>query len=377
MAIHRPAAAAFVLGGAALAAQAQSSVTLSGEIDLGVQHYKAANGLSQKRLTSGAWASSRLIIAGSEDLGGGHRANFFLESGPSLDTGAASRFGFWNRASWVGLSGRSWGELRIGRQLTGSANLVCQIDLHWCASGFTGSGIIYNGDLSTVGRWVSGSPGRGGNNNDGVSVFSGGAQTAGTADSNRKNNSVQYTSPRWGGVQVKLMYALGEAGPNAANGSGDHADATVTYAAGNLFLGVGYAEVRPDPLWNAKGRLATAGGTYRMGGLIVGAVFQRESAEGAAARWTRAQAWALTGAYQAGAWEPYLKLGRHETNGTGAYGIVDRTDSSVVNVGALYKFSKRTTVYADLATDLKGSEGNPAVYRNDPRLVSLGLRHRF
>ncbi len=370
-------AAVLALAGMGAAAQAQSGVALSGEIDLGLQHSKAANARVDKRVASGGWSASRLIVSGNEDLGGGMRAAFYLETGPNFDTGSMSRFGFWNRASWVGLSGPAWGELRAGRMLTNTANLVCQIDLHWCSSGFTGSGIIYNGDLATVGRWVSGSPGRGGNNNEGVSVYSGGDKTAGSADSNRKNNALQYTSPRWSGLQLKLLYALGEAGDNAANGSGNHADVSLTYAMGNLFLGAGYAEVQADPLWNAKGRMGTVGGTYSLDALKIGAVYQRESAAGAAARWSRADAWAITAAYQAGLWEPYLKFGQHKTNGTGAYGIVNAVDSTVVNLGALYRLSKRSALYADLATDLKGGDGRPAVYKNDARLVSVGMRHRF
>lgn len=363
--------------GMASGAWGQSRVTLSGELDAGLQYYKAANGDSVNRLQNGGFGASRILIAGSEDMGNGLKANFMLEMGPAIDTGMASRFGLFNRASWVGLSSSAAGELRLGRQLTGTANLLCQVDLHWCASGFNGTGIMYNGDLAVVGRWISGSPGRGGNNNDGISVFSGGNGTAGSAESNRKNNSIQYTSPSIGGFQAKLMYALGEAGSHPANGNGNHFDATLGYTRGNLFLAVGYAQVKPDPLWNAKGSLTSVGGTYAFGDLKVGAIYQYETASGPAVRWTRASAWAVTAAYQMGSFEPYLKFGQHRTNGTGAYRIVDGTDAFVVNVGALYKLSRRTALYADFVTDLRGSHGDPAIYKNDPRAVTVGLRHRF
>ncbi len=354
-----------------------SGLKISGEMDAGIQNYKSANGSSMNRLQSGAFGATRMIFSGNEDLGDGMQASFMLEMAPALDTGATSRFGFFNRNAWVGLSGRQWGEVRLGRYLTGTANLLCQVDLHWCASGFNGTGIMYNGDLSTVGRWISGSPGRGGNNNDGISVFSGGTAAAGTAESNRKNNSLQYTTPRVNGLQGKLMYSLGEAGKNPVNGSGDHLDLTLSYAGKNWFVGIGYAQVRPDPLWNAKGSLTSVGGTYDFGQLKLGAIYQHETASGSSARWSRAQAWALTAAYRAAAFEPYVKVGQHRTNGTGAYGIVDGTDATVVNLGTLYRLSKRTALYADFVTDLKGSNGNPAVYRNDARGISLGLRHNF
>jgi len=369
---------AAVLLGISTSVLAQGSgLKISGEMDAGIQNYKSANGSSMNRLQSGAFGATRMIFSGNEDLGDGMQASFMLEMAPALDTGATSRFGFFNRNAWVGLSGRQWGEVRLGRYLTGTANLLCQVDLHWCASGFNGTGIMYNGDLSTVGRWISGSPGRGGNNNDGISVFSGGTAAAGTAESNRKNNSLQYTTPRVNGFQGKLMYSLGEAGKNPVNGSGDHIDLTLSYAGKNWFVGIGYAQVRPDPLWNAKGSLTSVGGTYDFGQLKLGAIYQHETASGSSARWSRAQAWALTAAYRAAAFEPYVKVGQHRTNGTGAYGIVDGTDATVVNLGTLYRLSKRTALYADFVTDLKGSNGNPAVYRNDARGISLGLRHNF
>ncbi|QIL71273.1 porin [Diaphorobacter sp. HDW4B] len=222
-------AALGILGAMGFSAHAQSEVKISGVLDAGIQNYKSANGNTVNRLQNGAFETSRMIFSGSEDLGEGLKANFMLELAPTVDTGDTSRFGFFNRNSWVGLSGKQWGEVRLGRYLTGSANLLCQVDLHWCGSGFNGTGIMYNGDLATVGRWISGSPGRGGNNNEGISVVSGGNGTAGSAESNRKNNAVQYVTSRMSGFQAKLMYSMGEQGKNPKNGSGDHMDATLTY----------------------------------------------------------------------------------------------------------------------------------------------------
>lgn len=356
---------------------AQSNLKISGELDAGIQQYKSANGITNIRLQNGAFAASRLIFSGTEDIGGGLRANFMLEMAPNVDTGEVSRFGLFNRNAWLGLSGENWGEFRLGRMLTTSANLLCQVDLHWCGSGFNGTGIMYNGDLATVGRWISGSPGRGGNNNEGISVFSGGNGTAGSAESNRKNNSVQYTSPKMNGFQAKLMYSLGEAGGTPLNGSGNQIGGTFAYSDQNLFLAIGHEQIHPDPLWNANGKLTSIGGTYKFTPLTVGAIYQYETASGTATKWTRASGWAITATYQAGAFEPYVKFGQHRTNGTGAYGIKNATDSSVVNVGTLYNLSKRTALYADFVTDLKGSNGTPAVYKNDPRSITVGMRHRF
>jgi len=110
--------ALFVLGFALFqAAHAQSSVTVYGIADLGVEyidHLPAADG-SVLRLRSGAKAGSRLGFRGSEDLGGGMRAFFTLESGIAIDTGELMQGGrVFGRLAYVGLAG-GWGELSLGR----------------------------------------------------------------------------------------------------------------------------------------------------------------------------------------------------------------------------------------------------------------------
>ena len=108
-------AALGILGAMGFSAQAQSEVKISGVLDAGIQNYKSANGNTVNRLQNGAFETSRMIFSGSEDLGDGLKANFMLELAPTVDTGDTSRFGFFNRNSWVGLSGKQWGEVRLGR----------------------------------------------------------------------------------------------------------------------------------------------------------------------------------------------------------------------------------------------------------------------
>ena len=108
-------------------ASAQSSVTLFGIVDAAVQGVSTSytNPLgnsgpraSQWGLTNSGYNSSRLGFRGTEDLGGGLAASFWLEAGLSNDTGAAgstsTTTGLFNRRSTVSLSG-GFGELRLGR----------------------------------------------------------------------------------------------------------------------------------------------------------------------------------------------------------------------------------------------------------------------
>ena len=69
-------------------------------------------------MDSGYLQSSRFGFRGSEDLGGGLRAIFTLESGYNIDNGANSSAIFFNRQSFVGLSSSNLGTLTLGRQYT-------------------------------------------------------------------------------------------------------------------------------------------------------------------------------------------------------------------------------------------------------------------
>jgi len=69
---------------------ATSSLTLYGLIDLGINHVSGAPGGSVTRLTSGNMEGSRLGFKGTEDLGGGYRAVFTMESRLEADSGALS-----------------------------------------------------------------------------------------------------------------------------------------------------------------------------------------------------------------------------------------------------------------------------------------------
>ena len=73
-------------------------------------------------------STSRWGIRGVEDLGGGLRATFNLESGINADTGAsANAVTYFDRASTVGLAG-AWGGVTLGRQNTILADSAGSVD---------------------------------------------------------------------------------------------------------------------------------------------------------------------------------------------------------------------------------------------------------
>ncbi len=115
-------------------ASAQSSVTLFGIVDATLQFGKGS--VSNKtQLTNSGYNSSRLGFRGTEDLGGGMSASFWLEAGVNNDNGSGQATNLnnqstgtstatagtqgltFNRRSTVSLGG-GWGELRLGRDYT-------------------------------------------------------------------------------------------------------------------------------------------------------------------------------------------------------------------------------------------------------------------
>ena len=99
------------------AAQAQSSVKLYGYLEADFGSYKSVGGKSTTKVQSGDMMTSFIGFSGVEDLGGGLKAEFMLESFVGGDTGSnvPNQVGqFWSRASWVGLSG-GFGRVILGQ----------------------------------------------------------------------------------------------------------------------------------------------------------------------------------------------------------------------------------------------------------------------
>ena len=155
------------------AAAAQSSVTLFGIIDTAVSHYSVksspygiapaanplqfagANERSQTALSSGGMLPSRLGFRGTEDLGGGLAAGFWLE-GPMSNDDGATPLNF-TRRSTVSFSG-GFGELRLGRDYTPTFWVQTLFD-PFSNSGVGGSAIgSVSGNLNRIAALAGGGP---------------------------------------------------------------------------------------------------------------------------------------------------------------------------------------------------------------------------
>lgn len=184
------------------AAMAQSSVTLYGVADIWFGSVKSQEldlvtgalvGERQTVLESGGVSGSRWGIKGSEDLGGGLKANFNLEQGIALDTGAAAGVQF-NKQAYVGFSG-GFGEVKLGR--TGTA----YDDVRGANNNTFDSALTATGLMGTFG--INGVP----------------------------SNGLYYATPAMGGFSAAVSYALGE-DKTATNSAGSLWSLNAKYAAG-------------------------------------------------------------------------------------------------------------------------------------------------
>jgi predicted porin len=128
-------AIAGVFAGPAMA-QVPSGVQLYGRLNVGVDNYEAKGAAAgSARDFDGRMrvfdTASRVGLRGSEDLGGGFRAIFQIETGVNVDNGSITgqngsnnpNTGFWaSRDSWVGIEGDRFGRLTFGRQSVYWAN---------------------------------------------------------------------------------------------------------------------------------------------------------------------------------------------------------------------------------------------------------------
>ena len=174
---------------AAGAAQAQSgTVTIYGIVDAYGQVANGASNLS--RVQSGGLSGSRIGFKGNEDLGGGLRAFFTIESGINLDDGTNGQGAFWGRQAFVGI-GTPYGQVSLGRQY-GSV-YVLSSDFSEFSNGPTGA------STAVIGGFGGYEPVRGSAN-----------AATGNGGPARVNNSVKYESPSFNGFKAGALVGLGE-----------------------------------------------------------------------------------------------------------------------------------------------------------------------
>lgn len=300
------------------AAIAQSNVIVSGSLDVGVFRDKAS------MTNLGTIKRSHLQFDGTEDLGGGLAATFKLRQRLDVDTGALEGAGTkpaWHGETTVGLKG-GFGALRLGRA-------VDAIQSHDWAFDAWGNYSRIASPAWDLWHWnYSADPAGGG--------------------SGRVANAVFYDSPKFANFSAHLSYS-----PEKPAG------AVGTTRAGALVYNDGTTRAMLGAGKNSAGAKETSLGLRsRFADLtLMGMYNVSESAAGSEAKVTT-----LGATYERGA--TTLKAG---------WGIADVDGvrkQRVVSVGASYALSKRTSVYADLASKRYITDGTKQVY-------GAGLTHNF
>lgn len=327
-----------VAAGFPLAAAAQQTVTLYGIVDAGVTH--ANNGTASNfRVDSGVQSGSRWGLRGSENLGGGMTAVFNLENGFSADTGAQGQGALFGRTAWVGLK---TGDLTVafGRQYSPFYQALLN-------------------DPQGLGLWAP------------VSLITG-------YNYDRINNSVSLTYSG-GGFTGRFLWGTGA--ENLASNT------------------------------KKAGRLIGLGGEFKSGGLMVGAVYQE--ANDATNGSTKDKETLVHGLYNFGTFGINGGMAQVDPAGAnnkvksawvgatvkvGANGTIlahigqndpeGPAKSRVLGVSYTHSLSKRSNLYvsagqvsnnasANLRLSAAGATALTPTAGNDPRAISIGVRHNF
>jgi predicted porin len=217
---------------ASMGALAQSSVTLYGTLDEGLTFLSNVYGKQLWQMESGNLWGTNFGLKGTEDLGGGMKAVFQLESGFDINSGRLAQGGLmFGRTAYVGLGSDNYGTVTMGRQFDSASDILSQYSSCWI---YGGSGFHFN-------------------DNDNA------------CQSVRFNNVVKYVSPTLAGVTVNAMIGLGNQSNFAQNRT---YSIGMSYVNGGLNVGAAYL--------NAN-NVGASGGPFDSAG--VGTGFSNPSAD--------------------------------------------------------------------------------------------------
>jgi len=389
------------LGAFAGAAQAQSSVSVYGIMDASYTAIEsnvtttagAKTTVSNRNTVNGdgGLSTSRLGFRGVEDLGGGLSAQFVLEydlinigTGGTGDAGAqaatgtsgastSTSRGFGPRYSYIGLSNKALGTLRLGRQ---------EAPIHGVVAGN-----LAGGANNVLGSLYSGL--------DSVNQLTSAQSPSVRPHDVFVDNAVTFISNNMNGVTVQLQTAQ-----NAHSASQTTPSAGTQVSGGsigytgvkNLNVGFGYlvSGVTTANTSNIKRTTSALGANYDFGVAKLFVVHTNNKIE--SLNLLTNKVLGDTKLTEVGVNAPLSKVinvfgsyftGTRSTQSGSTTVVASNTaassaaDAKGFQLGTTYAFSKRTTAYGIYGTqEIKGkNEANGA--KVDGTMFSLGLRHSF
>jgi predicted porin len=332
-----------------LAATAQTAnVQLYGILDAGVSVQNTGNPGEghTTQVGSGNQSTSRFGFKGTEDLGTGLKAIFNLEAGFNVDDGksdADTGKGLFQRRAVVGLEG-DFGTVTIGREYSPIAQIAKESDLS--GQGFWGTNLAaFNNSAAHLTR--------------------------------RLANSVNWKSASYNGLDVLVAYSAGEKTGNVP--SGDLKSAGIEYKNGPLYLGLGYAATKR--VASGDDKEIAFGAAYTFEGVEFKGDWLVADTEGVA-----------VGKFKVIDVGVAKAFGPHKVYATVQQQKYERNDAkaNVFAIAYAYTLSKRTNLYATIATARNNDKATFGIYSSsntlapsatalgaDPKVFTTGIRHSF
>ena len=337
-------------------ASAQSSLTVYGKVDVGLVGEGGAPAAGKTaKVTSGVSGGSRLGFRGVEDLGGGMKGRFQIETGFCADSAAddASNIDdtcggdgkLFGRTAIVALDG-GFGSVQLGRQ-------YAPVYIHQEAVDPFGNGLA--GQAQNLFPIMQ-----------------------------RLNDSIAYSTPAMGGFAASLAYGAGEV--TGKTSEKRVVDGSVSYAAGPLYVGLGYAERNDIDVMGAANpngdtTLVNLGATYDFGMAKGHLMYQATEADNSAGTKVHDFETVLVGVSvplgQGKVMASYIQHDdKLDANSTAP------ADSHQTAIGYMYALSKRTQLYTAYAkiSNKNGAQktvGNASENGTGDKAVNFGVVHNF
>jgi len=313
-----------VLTALAGTAAAQSSVQLMGIADVYAGGIKMSGDPGRRTVVnSGGMTTSWFGFKGTEDLGGGLKANFALTSFIQVDTGAQGRFAgdtFFSRDANVSLQG-GFGTVTLGRAL--APNFLPTILFNPFGDSFTFSPLVLHAN---------------------VPLFNGTGWASTTPSDTGWSNEIIYSTPNFGGLSANLHYQLGEQ-PNTSGPK--NVGFNVLYFAGPFAATAFYER---DNIANPAGTTPFAGGAKRTD-YMVGASYDFGVVK-AFGTWGKSKSSIAVPVAKTLSLGASIPLGAGKIMVGGARTKVQPGNTrSTYTLGYDYNLSKSTDVYANVMRD--------------------------
>jgi len=331
---------------AATGVYAQSSVTISGIIDAGLQYDDSITAGSRLSINRGA--ANRMTFSGVEDLGGGMAATFAMQMRFEPTTGTPELNGarpLFQGETRVGLRS-NLGHIRLGRGLTAVQDPNYYYDPFGLAA-FSHQGYVtsfYN-SAETAQTAL-------------------GRTTAVAGGESRVGNAVFYDSPVFGGgFDIRASYSIKDAAAAAAFRN-DAYSIVASYKNGPTSAMLGYESN------NAKTRYIQLAVSYETGfARWIGSYSSSRLDPSAAGFNTELSTWSV--GFRAPIGATLLKAGYARTAST----LAGSATGSQLAIGINYNLSKRSLIYTDIAREETLAATSAAQVSKTK--FDLGITHSF